>query len=387
MASPKQNHDRRRQAVEGSSRIVVKVGSRLLTDMADTPKQVRIEQLIRQLAAARNRGFEVVLVSSGAIAAGMMLTQAAKRPSHLPLLQGLAAIGQSRLMSLYETACQQHGFHCAQILLSWDDVKDRQRHLNVRNCINALLSNGHLPIINENDVVSVDEIRFGDNDRLAALVGTMIRADMTVLLTTMDGLYAREGGELTERISLVEGITPALRGMAAGTDGNPFSTGGMATKLDAAELVNEAGEWLWIADGSDFAVLDLILNAEDVGTLFVPPAGQLAGAKRWLAFFADPAGIVVIDKGAVQALRGRGRSLLASGIVAVEGDFGKGDTVRIQDEAGVPVAMGISNYTALELDRIKGQKSTRFKEILGECLYDEAVHRNNLVLVEANRGE
>ncbi len=389
MTKAKENLEQRQRILAGAKRLVVKVGSRLLTGMADTPEQGRIQQLISEIANARGQGCEIVLVSSGAIAAGMMVTETEKRPGDLAQLQALAAIGQSRLMSLYESACQEHQFHCAQILLSWDDVKDRKRHLNVRNCIYALLSRGILPVINENDTVSVDEIRFGDNDRLAALVGTMIRAELTILLTTVDGLLeghtpggrGRAERDPPKRISVITKITPEIRAMAGGTDDKQFSVGGMSSKLEAAEMVMEAGDSLWIANGSDFGVLRRILAGEDVGSVFVPQSSQLSGAKRWLAFFADPAGDLEVDDGAAAALRTAGKSLLPSGIVGVKGNFEPGDTVRILDAGGQAVAVGISNYSAADLDRIKGLRTDRFLAILGTHEYDEAVHRNNLVLV------
>ncbi len=372
----------RRNVIKDTKRIVIKVGSRLLTGIAGTPKAVRIEELIREIATLRERGYEVILVSSGAIAAGMMLTERRIRPSDIAQLQALAAVGQSRLMSLYESACVTQGFHCAQILLSLDDVKFRRRHLNTRNCINALLSFGILPIINENDTVSVDEIRFGDNDRLAALVGTMIRADMTILLTTVNGLRNRDGNHLTDRIPLVTEIDDEVRALGGDTDDTHNSVGGMRSKLDAAEMVMAAGESLWIANGENFAVLHQILDGEDVGTLFVPSSPQLSGSKRFLAFFADPCGSITIDKGAVKALRNRGKSLLPSGIVKVEGVFDKGDTVQVVDESGHPVAIGSCNYTSVDLDRIKGLRSDAIREVLHEHdAYDEAIHRNNMSVI------
>jgi glutamate 5-kinase len=371
----------RRQTVAATRRLVVKVGSNLLTGVADTPKQLRIKQLVAELACLRDRGLEVVLVTSGAIAAGLKLSGATKRPTDLAHLQALAAIGQSRLMSLYEAACQEHGFHAAQVLLSWDDVQDRQRHLNVRNCLHAILAHGALPIINENDAVSVEEIKIGDNDRLAALVGTMIRADLTVLLTTVDGLWRREGGRLVERLSVVERITADVRGFAGGTDGNPYSVGGMSTKLVAATTVTEAGESLWIADGTDFGVLQRVMAGEDVGTLFVPGTGQLSSAKRWLAFFAAPAGQLEVDDGAVKALCKAGKSLLPKGIVAVRGAFQKGDTVAIVDRGGRQIAVGVTNYGAVDLEQIKGRHTDEIAAILQRQGYTEVVHRNNLALV------
>lgn len=370
----------RRQVVDQSKRIVIKVGSRLLTDEANGDMAGRIGKLVAEIAWLRSQQREIILVSSGAIAAGMVLTGEDKRPKDLPRLQALAAIGQSRLMSLYESACQEHGFHCAQILLSADDVQDRQRHLNVRNCLNSLLARGTLPIINENDAVCIDEIRFGDNDSLAALVAAMNWAELTVFLTTINGMRRREGGKLGERIGVITNLDREIRDMARDTDDKSMGTGGMKSKIQAAEIIMTAGESLWIANGLDFGVLREILAGNDVGTLFVPGSTRLTGAKRWLAFFTEPAGRIVVDTGAAAALRRRGKSLLPSGISEVEGEFRKGDSVVVSDPDGEDVAMGISNYTADELRRIKGEQSSRIRDLLGKHDYDEAIHRDNMVV-------
>jgi glutamate 5-kinase len=374
----------RKQIIDGTERLVLKVGSRLLAaDNSDARRQ-RIEQLIGQVAKLRER-FEVVLVSSGAIGAGMAMTGAVKRPDDVARLQGLAAIGQSRLMSLYENACQQHGFHCGQLLLSRDDVKERNRHLNVRNCLRALLTDNVLPIINENDTVSVDEIRFGDNDLLAALVATMLRADLTILLTTVDGFYRRADGEFTERLSVIDEITDEIRDMAQGTGDQLYSTGGMISKLNAAEITLAAGEHLWIADGTDFAVLDRILAGEDIGSLFRTTRPRMSGSKRWLAFFTESTGELIVDEGAVKAVCEGGRSLLPSGLIRVEGEFGKGDTVAVCAPDGSRIALGMTNYTAAELNQIKGLRSPQIHELLHQDAYEEAIHRDNMVLVPAGQ--
>ena len=370
----------RRQVVDQSKRIVIKVGSRLLTDEANGDMAGRIGKLVAEIAWLRSQQREIILVSSGAIAAGMVLTGEDKRPKDLPRLQALAAIGQSRLMSLYESACQEHGFHCAQILLSADDVQDRQRHLNVRNCLNSLPARGTWPIINENDAVCIDEIRFGDNDSLAALVAAMNWAELTVFLTTINGMRRREGGKLGERIGVITNLDREIRDMARDTDDKSMGTGGMKSKIQAAEIIMTAGESLWIANGLDFGVLREILAGNDVGTLFVPGSTRLTGAKRWLAFFTEPAGRIVVDTGAAAALRRRGKSLLPSGISEVEGEFRKGDSVVVSDPDGEDVAMGISNYTADELRRIKGEQSSRIRDLLGKHDYDEAIHRDNMVV-------
>ena len=372
----------RKDVIANCRRLVVKVGSRLLADIEEQSKQERIKALINNIAILRRAGYEVVLVTSGAIGTGQIMMKSAKRPRDLADLQALAAIGQSHLMSLYEQECQSHGFHCAQILLSNDDVKDRRRHLNARNCINSLLSQNVLPIINENDTVSVEEIRFGDNDRLAALVGTMIRADLNIILTTVNGFLRKENGQLKDRISHINAIDDNIRNMAGGTDGNPFSTGGMQTKLDAAEIVVAAGESMWIADGHDFSCLQRMFEGEDIGTLFTPPSEPLSGNKRWLAFFADASGEIHVDQGAFKAICENGKSLLPKGIVSLKGQFEKGDTVHICDQDKVAFAVGICNFSSEDLNAIKGLHSSEINGILGGENYDEAVHRNNLVLLQ-----
>ncbi len=321
-------------------------------------------------------------MTSGAIGAGMRMMGIDKRPSDVGRLQSLAAVGQCRLMALYERSCQAHGFHCGQILLSADDVRDRKRHLNLRNCLASLLARDVLPIINENDSVSVDEICFGDNDKLAALVASLIRAELTILLTTVDGLCRREGKQIAGRISVVPAITEDLHALAGGTDGNPYSTGGMGSKLLAAEITVASGEAMWIANGTDFAVLQRIRAGEDVGTLFLPAASRMAGNKRYLAFFSDAVGQVIVDDGAANALRKRGKSLLPSGIRQVTGVFEKGDTVDIITTSGEHVGHGISNYCAADLDKIKGLKSAQIHTVLAREGYDEAIHRDNLVILE-----
>ena len=377
----------RRQLLGSAQRLVVKVGSRLLVGMPGVPVADRVAQLVEQIARVRARGLQVVLVSSGAIGTGMIVTGTAKRPRELAHLQALAAVGQSRLMSFYESACQQHGFHCAQMLLSADDVQDRQRHLLVRNCLNALLDANILPIINENDTVCVEEIRFGDNDTLAALVGTLSWANLTVLLTTVDGLRHRGPQGLGERVAVVPAITPEIRALAGGTDDQRFSTGGMTTKLRAAEICTTAGEVLVIANGHDFSVLDRILAGDDVGTLFLPVSPRLTGPKRYLAFFTAAAGDVLVDAGAVRALRRQGCSLLPSGITDVRGEFGRGDTVRVLAPGDEEIGMGIANFNATELRAVKGLRSPQVAATLGPRDYDEAIHRDNLVIWSSPRGK
>ena len=380
-----QDTGERRQALAQVKRVVVKVGTRLLTDVKDVAEGQRVQELVLQLALLRQRGLEVILVSSGAIGAGMAILGTTRRPKAVPELQAHAAVGQCRLMSLYESACTPHGFHCAQLLLTAEDVHDHHRHLNVSQCLNELLTRGVLPVINENDSVSVAEIKFGDNDTLAALVATMIRADLTILLTTIDGLHERTAEGLGKRLSVVASVTPKIKAMAGGTDGNQLSTGGMVTKLRAAQLVNRAGEALVIADGRDFAVLEQVLAAADVGTLFMPSRGtRMAAHKRYLAFFSEPTGEITIDAGAERALCEGGRSLLPSGVRDVTGDFRRGATVVIRSLDGQEIAKGVSNYAAAELERIRGKRSAEVLKLLGNDAYEEVVHRSHLVLTSAD---
>ncbi|OGV83677.1 MAG: glutamate 5-kinase [Lentisphaerae bacterium RIFOXYB12_FULL_65_16] len=376
-----QDTGERARILKNCRRIVIKVGTQLLTGLGAVSEADRIDKLVGALTRVRGRELDVILVSSGAIGAGMAVLGTSRRPTSLPLLQAHAAVGQSRLMYHYETACANHGFHCAQLLLTAADVQHRERHLNVTSCLDALLCKGVLPVINENDSVSVDEIRFGDNDILAALVATMAHADLTVILTKVDGMHERGGSNTGRRLSVIPKLTDAVRGMAGGTDGNPLSVGGMTSKLRAAELLMKAGENLWIADGRDFGVLDRILAGEDIGTLFLAASSKMASHKRFLAFFSGPAGELVVDPGAATAVAEKGRSLLPSGIVEVRGSFERGDTVRILDLRGVEIAKGVTNYGAVDATRIRGAKSHDVGRILGTAAcYEEVVHRNYLVL-------
>ena len=380
-----QDNGQRKATLQAVNRVVIKVGTRLLTDMGDQSKAERVQQLVSALSRLRDRGLEVVLVSSGAIGAGMVVLGTDVRPTALAELQAHAAVGQCRLMFLYETACVEHGFHCAQLLLTAADVQNRGRHVNVMSCTGALLARGVLPIVNENDSVSVEEIRFGDNDVLAALVATMIRADLTVLLTTVDGMHdGAQSPEPCRRLSVITQISDDIKAMASGTDGNRFSVGGMITKLRAAELVTRTGEGLWIADGTDFSVLDRIFAGEDVGTYF-PAASEtrMRSHKRYLAFFAEHRGELIVDSGAERAVVQQGRSLLPSGITKATGEFVRGDTVRILNTEGIELGRGVTNYSSESVGLIKGLKSSEIRAVLGfDACDDEVVHRSYLVLTQ-----
>jgi len=353
--------------------VVIKAGTRLLTDTA------RIPVLISQIAKLKEKGFKVTFVSSGAVGLGMKALKLTKRPSRLAEVQALAAIGQSKLMSLYEKECLKFGFHAAQLLLTAEDLRDRERHLNVMNCIDALWADNVLPIVNENDSVSVDELKFGDNDILAAFLGAMTRSELTIILTSVDGLYSYQNSKKGERISIVERVTDKVKSLATGTDDSSFSIGGMISKIRAAEIVNGAGENLWIANGKDPEIISKIISAEDVGTVFLPKRKQMESKKRWIRIFSKKSGKLFVDAGAVKALLKNGRSLLPSGLVSVEGSFKRGDSVEICDAAGNTVAIGISNYSASEASRVAGLKTSQMSAVLKTAFSDEElVHRNNL---------
>lgn len=376
-----ENKGIRKKNLSGSGKVVIKVGTRLLTDMG-VSKQRRVEELVAEVASLRAKGFQVILVSSGAVGAGMRILETEDRPKTISGLQAHAAVGQSRLMYLYENACAEHGFHCAQMLLTAADVKNRERQLNIINCLDELLALGVLPVVNENDCVSVAEIKFGDNDILAALTATMIKADLTILLTSVNGMHEKTAEGFGKRISVVDSLDDDLLSMASGTDGNRFSTGGMATKLRAASICMAAGEPLIIADGTSFSTLQAVLAGKDEGTLFVPQErSPMSSRKRYLAFCSTPSGDVVVDDGAACALVKKGRSLLPSGVIEVNGVFERGDTVCIRDCRGEEIGRGVSNFSSAEAAIIKGLHSSELEDALGYDACDQVlVHRSYLVL-------
>ncbi|MCK4983523.1 MAG: glutamate 5-kinase [Victivallaceae bacterium] len=367
----------RKQIINNCKRVVIKVGTRLLTD------EHRIPVLISGISKFREKGHRVILVSSGAVGIGMKELGLKKRPSKLAEIQALAAIGQNKLMSIYDDQCRKHNFKSAQLLLTTADLHSRERHLNVLNCINSLLENDILPIVNENDSVSVDELKFGDNDGLAALLATMTHAELTVVLTTESGLREKDNGVLGERISLVKQISAKMRKAAEGTDNTEFSIGGMASKLNAAKIVNSAGEYLWIADGREDDTIDKILSGEDVGTLFVPNANKMQARERWLHFFAKSTGHLIVDDGAANAVCSSGSSLLPAGVKGVDGKFKRGDTVEIIDSKANIIARGLSNFDSADAAAIAGKQSNEIFQILQRDSDDVIVHRNNLTLVRS----
>jgi glutamate 5-kinase len=363
--------------------IVVKVGTRVLTGPDGLLDAARIEALGRQFDAALADGRRIVLVSSGAVGAGMGRMGLTARPQELASLQAVAAIGQSCLIEAYERAFRGRGRHAAQVLLVADDLQDRSRYLNIRNTLRALLDYGAIPVINENDTVSVEELRtsFGDNDRLAALVATLLGAPLLLLLSDVDGLYDRHPGEPGAAILRhVPRIDAGVEGLARDRLGG-LSKGGMASKIAAARIVTEAGGNCIIASGRNDHVLDEVRRGDPVGTLFTSRAAAVPAWKRWLGWSADPRGSLVVDAGAREAVVDGGRSLLAAGIVAVEGSFASGDVVALTTGNGRPFARGLVNYPADELRRIVGLKTDRIAAVLGSVPYEAVIHRDNLAIV------
>jgi glutamate 5-kinase len=372
----------RKQIMAKVRSVVVKIGTNLLTGDRGQLDKSRIASMARQLAAFTQRGIRVTLVSSGAVGAGMGKAGLASRPRSTPVLQATAAIGQPSLMSLYERAFARHKLLVGQVLVTRADFEQRIRYVNISNTIAALHRLGAVPIINENDTVAVDELdRFADNDTIAALVTNLLRADLLILLTVVDGLLD-ENGQL---VDLIPAVSSEVESMAR-SEKSSLGSGGMRGKLGAARLVTEAGEGVVIANGRCPDVLPRLLDGERVGSIFAPAARKLSARQRWIAGAVRPAGTVFIDAGAANALYSQGKSLLARGIVRVEGSFGRNAIVRISDGDGRPIAHGISNYSDVELGRIKGLKSTEIAAVLGHKPFDEAVHRDNLVLISGRGG-
>lgn len=353
--------------LQNITRVVVKLGTAILTDAARRPDPDQFARLVGQVADLRASGREVVIVTSGAVGAGMGALGFATRPAALADLQACAAVGQSRLMAVYQALFERHGLAVAQVLLTHEDLEDHDRHLNARNTLVTLLRRGVVPIVNENDAVSVTELRFGDNDKLAALVGCLLPADLVLILTSAEGLIARFGQPGAARVPIVETIDESVTRMAGGTS-SATAVGGMITKIQAAKIAVRSGIPLIIAPGRKADVMERAVGGADEGTLFVPKPHKLRGRKRWIAFFHHPKGTLVVDDGARKAVREQGRSLLAPGLVRCEGDFATDDVVRICDREGLEFARGQTAFPAAEIRAGAARRS-------------ELIHRDRLVVL------
>jgi glutamate 5-kinase len=361
-------------------RCVVKIGSALLTNGGQGLDTTAINGWVAQMAELRRRDIEVLLVTSGAVAVGMQRLGRTTRPHALHELQAMAAVGQMGLVQLYESAFKTHGLQAAQVLLTHDDLADRNRYLNARSTLRTLLEFGVVPVINENDTVATEEIRFSDNDTLAALLANLVEADLLLILTDQQGLYERDPRTNPEAAFVSEGEAgnPALIAMAGGS--GALGRGGMLTKLLAAEKAAHSGAATVIAWGRMERAIPRVLDGEPIGTWLKPAQERLAARKQWLAGPVRPAGRLVLDNGAAKAIRMAGKSLLPIGVKAIEGSFTRGEVVICVDPEGRDVARGLVNYSAEEAGRIIGQPSDRIESILGYVDDPELIHRDNLVV-------
>lgn len=370
----------RQQYLTKAKRVVLKLGSAVLT-AADGLNQPLIQRLVGEIGRLSSADREFILVSSGAIAAGCRKLGFASRPAGIPQAQAIAAAGQSVMMHTYELAFAEVGLKVAQILLTHDDLESRPRFLNARNTLFTLLGWQVVPIINENDTVATDELKFGDNDNLAALICNLAGADLLVLLTDIDGLYDHDPREHPDARLLhqVESITAGIEA-AAGKRPGVLGSGGMVTKIQAAKKAGAAGLPTLIANGLTPGILEKIFSGQEVGTLFLPQDQKLTSRQYWLAYNVTPKGALLVDPGAKKALVQGHKSLLPAGILEVFGGFRKGDAVHLMGSEGKPFAVGLTNYSAREIGRIKGRQSQEIAQSLGHKAYDEVIHRDNLVI-------
>ena len=366
--------DQKRLDALGDTRsVVVKCGTSSLTESSGRLDPAAVSKLCAQLAKLMDSGRSVTLVASGAIGAGMGELDLPHRPETLPVLQAVAAVGQGQLMRAFHDEMEKHSCLVGQVLVDREDFEDRRRYLNIRNTLFALHERNILPVINENDVVSVDEIRFGDNDIIAAHITNMLSADVLILLTTVDGILDAE-----KTIDTVHDIAQ-VRLLVSG-DKSRLGSGGMDTKLAAAEMVTSAGEAAVIANIAEDDILDRIVSGESIGTFFIPADKRLSSRRRWIGQAARAAGSIIVDEGAVRALKEHGKSLLPSGITAVDGEFSSGEIVSVLDSGGNELARGLTNYDSRQLKSIMGMQTSEIAGVIGDKPYDEAIHRNNMTL-------
>jgi glutamate 5-kinase len=358
-------------------RLVIKVGTKVLTSKDRALDSHRLKEIARQISDVKDGGADVLLVTSGAIGAGLWLLGLKKRPADLASLQAAAAIGQSHIMREYSESFKARGYLVAQILLTQEDFNDRTRYINIKHTIEALLANGVIPIINENDTVATDEIRCGDNDRLSGLVADLCQAEKLILLTDVDGLLDSNGNV----IRFVSEVSQEIRSLG-GKSHCDLGTGGMATKIEAARSAVRAGIDCVIANGATKDIVSKIASGGDfVGTVFASGSRTFAARKRWIAFSSRPKGVVRVDDGAAAALKEKHRSLLASGIIGVEGSFSSGEVVSIAGKDAGEFARGLANYSSSEILKIKGMKTSGYKSVLGSKGADEVVHKDDLVIL------
>lgn len=375
-------NDIRKQTIAHVKKVLVKIGSAVLAGAEGLDLKI-IDALVREMADLSAKGYSIVLVTSGAIASGKHRLNIKGPLKSIPEKQAAAAVGQGRLMRVYSKAFEKKGLYVAQILLTLSDLTDRQRYLNIRNTLSTLMEWGVIPIINENDSVAVDEIKFGDNDNLAAMIANIVEADIFINLTSTEGLYDCNPAQSKKAklIGLVREISGEIEA-AATAETSSVGTGGMKSKILAAKKVTAIGIPCVIAPGKRKNVLTEILAGKEIGTLFLPMADRLNSKKYWIAFTLRSRGKLIIDDGAKKALLSKGKSLLPSGIIAVEGDFDQGDPVSCVDSEGAALAKGLVNFSSAEIRKIMGLKTSQIFQVLGHKDYDEIIHRDNLAITQ-----
>ena len=370
-----------REQIKDAKRIVVKVGTSTLLYPNGKINLYRIEHLARELSDLASQGREVILVTSGAIGAGMVRMGLSERPDSMQEKQALASVGQVLLMHLYDKFFTEYGQVAGQVLLTKENFANHNQYINARNTLMAMLKSGIIPVINENDAVTVAEVKIGDNDTLSATVAAIVDADVLIILSDIDGVYDANPQTHPEAklLSEIKEITSGVEAMAGGA-GSAVGTGGMATKIEAAKIATAAGVTMFIASGGENGMLGRIIAGEDVGTVFPPKDAHLRARKGWLAFGKRISGILVVDEGCVKALK-RGASLLAAGILATEGEYSAGSTVRVLTADYQEIARGTIAYDASAVAKIKGRKTSDFTDILDGEIHDEVIHRDNMVLM------
>lgn len=373
-----------RQGLKDAKRIVIKVGSSTITHGLSGRNFAQIDRLAKEISDLQNQGKEIILVSSGAVAVGIKKLNLKEKPKTVPEKQAAAAVGQGVLMHTYEKTFAEYGQIVAQILLTPVEALNRTRYTNARNTFFALISQGVIPIVNENDVVAVDELKFGDNDSLSAIVAGIVDADLVIILSDVDGLYTANPANdpNAKLVSVVEEITSEIVA-SAGDAGSSVGTGGMYTKIQAAKIATTSGINLVIASGSEKYVMQQIVDGKDVGTLFLSKENRLKLRKRWIAFGSKIAGKIKIDSGCQKALKREGAcSILPAGIISVEGDFEVGSTISVIDENGKELARGLTHYPSCDIAKIKGLKTNELETILFHKTFNEIIHRDDLVVMQ-----
>ncbi|MEE9591615.1 MAG: glutamate 5-kinase [Thermodesulfobacteriota bacterium] len=373
----------RKKIIKNAKRMVLKIGSAVLVGHdEDGLNDAVFIDIARDISEIKRSGKDIVLVTSGAIAVGMKKMGLKRKPKSIPEKQAVAALGQSSLMTLYEGAFAPLGLKVAQVLLTHDDLADRKRFLNARNTLLTLFAYDIIPIVNENDTVAVDEIKFGDNDNLAALVTNLVEADLLIMLTDIDGLFDRDPRKEKEArlVPVVDDVDHIILDWASKAN-SLYGTGGMLSKVQAARQAAHFGVPTLVANGKRKGAVKRVLSGVEEGTIFLPKEDRLTSRKHWIAFSAKPSGRVFVDDGAMAALVKKGKSLLPSGIIKVDGRFDTGEVVHCVDRSGREFARGISNYNSSEIERIKGVKTTEIGQVLGYKYYDEVINRDNLVVL------